>query len=157
MELLSKLSPNIVAFLLGLWPPFWFTGIRFMRIAPDYRHILVQMKLRFYNKNIIGIQYGGNLFSMSDPCYMMMLMANMGRDYHSIDKSASIDFIKLGTTSVFANCVLTQDDIDDIIEHTAGGEKYLKHFSINVVDSNNELIATVNRVVYIRKKNISPI
>lgn len=110
------------------------------------------MALRFYNKNVVGIQYGGNLFSMTDPCYMIMLMQNLGNDYRVIDQSASIEFVKPGITAVTATCHLHQTDIDDIIAHTRSGDKYLKTFVIDVVDTSNEVVAKVTRVVYIRKK-----
>jgi acyl-coenzyme A thioesterase PaaI-like protein len=138
--------------LISLWPPFWFTGIKFTYISPDFRHIRVRMALRFYNKNIIGIQYGGNLFSMTDPCFMMMLMRNMGGEYRIIDKSASIEFVKPGAGSVTANCYLQQEDIEDIITATKDGAKYFKNFSIDITDQENEVIARVKRSVYIRKK-----
>ncbi len=110
------------------------------------------MPLRSYNKNIIGIQYGGNLFSMTDPCYMLMLMRNMGSGYHVIDQSVTIQFIKPGRSKVYASCRLTDDDVDDIMNHTASGETYFKTFLIDVLDSDNEQVASIERVVYIRKK-----
>lgn len=149
---LLKIPSWLMANLITLWPPFWFTGIRFTHISRDYRHITVRMALRFYNKNIIGIQYGGNLFSMSDPCYMMMLMTNLGSKYHIIDQSASIEFVKPGSGPVYVNCHLTQSDIDDIVNKTADGDKYLKQFITEVVDGEGEVVARVTRVVYIRLK-----
>ena len=154
MQIMSLfyISPALTGFLLSIWPPFWFTGISFTGISDNYRYVKVVMKLRFYNKNVIGIQYGGNLFSMVDPCYMMLLMANLGRGYNIIDQSANIHFIKPGVSAVHAYCELTQKDIDDIIHNTSAGNKYLKTFTINILDDAEDVVATVERVVYIRKK-----
>jgi acyl-coenzyme A thioesterase PaaI-like protein len=147
------LFPSLTASLLSWWPPFWFTGIRFTYISPDFRQVTVRMALRFYNKNVVGIQYGGNLFSMTDPCYMMLLMHNLGRQYKVIDQSASIEFIKPGVATVIAHCQLTDADVTDIVAQTAQGEKYLKTFAINIHEViSGDLIAKVTRVVYIRKK-----
>jgi len=110
------------------------------------------MGLRFYNKNIVGIQYGGNLFSMTDPCYMIMLMINMGNTYKIIDQSASIEFVKPGLGPVVAECSLSQNDIDDIVQQTKNGDKCLKTFIVNIKNEQDEIIAIVTRVVYIRKK-----
>jgi len=147
-----SMPSRMVRRLIHLWPPLWFTGIRFVAISDDYRNITARMGLYFYNKNIIGIQYGGNLFSMTDPCYMMMLRANLGRDYYIVDQAASIEFIRPGISTVWAKCQLVQDDIDHILKHTLNGQKYLKQLSIDIVDDHGEIIALVQRTIYIRKK-----
>ena len=56
-------------------------GIRVKRIAPDMKAVDVEMKLRFWNANYVGTHFGGSLFAMTDPFYMLMLMANLGCDY----------------------------------------------------------------------------
>ncbi len=138
---------------MNLWPPFWLTGIRYQVTGEDMRDIRVSMALRFYNKNVVGIQYGGNLFSMTDPIYMVMLMRNLGNDYKVIDQSATIEFINPGLNGVFAHCLLTQENIDEIVKATEQGEKYLKTFWVTIIDETTaEEIAKVKRVVYIRKK-----
>ena len=145
-------SATKIKWLIRLWPPLWFTGIRFDYIAQDFRHIRVSMPLRFYNKNLDGLQFGGSLYMMTDPCYLMMIARNLGDEYRVLDKAASIDYIKPGTSTVFADFVLAQDDVDDIIQNTAGGDKYFKDFTINIKNKQNELIATVIKTLYIRKK-----
>lgn len=152
IKLFAILPAPLIAFFLSLWPPFWFTGICFQNISSNFRQVRVSMALRFYNKNIVGIQYGGSLFSMTDPCFMMMLMQNLGSDYKVIDQSGSIEFIKPGKGRVTASCELTQADIDDILQATHSGEKYLKTFTVDIVDNMQELVAQVTRVVYIRKR-----
>ena len=112
----------------------------------------VSMPLRFYNKNLHGLQFGGSLYMMTDPCYLMMLLRNLGRRYRVLDKGATIDYIKPGTATVFADFVLTQADLDEITEKTAGGEKYFKDFTIEIKDQHNELIARVVKTLYIRQK-----
>lgn len=114
--------------------------------------IHVRMSLRLFNKNVVGIQYGGNLFSMIDPCYMFMLMKNLGSTYKIIDQSGSIEFVSPGVGAVHAKCYLTQQDIDDILIATETGDKYLKTFCVDILDDANNIIAKVTRVVYIRKK-----
>ena len=54
----------------------------------------VEMKLRFWNANYVGTHFGGPLFAMTDPFYMLMLMATLGCDYIVWDKSASIRYRK---------------------------------------------------------------
>ena len=108
--------------------------------------------MHFYNRNVVGVHYGGNLFSMTDPCYMMMLMRNLGKGYKVIDQGASIEFINPGLTAVYANFTLDQHIIDDIVEKTRGGEKLLQELSVDIIDEEQNIVAKVTRVIYIRKK-----
>ncbi|MBK8185873.1 MAG: DUF4442 domain-containing protein [Cellvibrio sp.] len=139
--------------LVNCWPPLLFTGIKAVDVSDDYREINVTLKLRWYNRNYVAVQYGGSLFSMTDPWYMLMLMHVLGKDYYVWDKTAEIDYIKPGKTHVFARFKLTQEIIDDIKLKTANGEKYLPEFLIEIRDENKELIAKVKRILYVKLKS----
>lgn len=138
--------------LVNWWPPLFFTGIRLIKITDDYRHLDVQLTLRWYNKNYVGVHYGGSLFSMTDPWYMLMLMHILGKNYYVWDKTAEIDYIKPGRTHVFAQFLLTEEKIHEIRQKTATGEKYLPEFTVEIRDENNELIAKVKRILYVKLK-----
>lgn len=146
------ISSKTLSWILTLWPPFWFTGISFKYIRDDFRHVQVVLRLRFYNRNVVGVHYGGNLFSMTDPCYMMMLMRNLGRDYNIIDQGASIEYIAPGLSTVYADFTIDQNTIDNIIDKTKNGEKLLQELDVNIIDEHKNIIAKVTRVIYIRKK-----
>ena len=147
-----SISGSTFKWLMALWPPLWFTGIRYEYISDDFRKIRVGMPLRFYNKNLHGLQYGGNLFSMTDACHAIMLFRNLGPGYKVLDKSAQIDFIKPGKSKVVVECEVTDDDIDEIKQKTEQGDKYFKEFIVHVKDLEGEIIATVVKTVYVRKK-----
>jgi hypothetical protein len=85
-----------IGILLNVWPPFLGAGIRVNRFQPDWKGIEVEMKLRRWNSNYVGTHYGGSLYSMADPFYMLMLIENLGSDYIVWDKSATIRFKKPG-------------------------------------------------------------
>lgn len=70
-----------IGVLLNVWPPFLGAGIRVKRFQPDWKAIEVEMKLRRWNSNYVGTHYGGSLYSMADPFYMLMLIENLGSDY----------------------------------------------------------------------------
>lgn len=145
-------SPTGIKFLFRCWPVFWFTGIRFHHVSVDLRHVIVKMHMRFYNKNIVGVHFGGSLYAMTDPVFMMMLMANLGKKYRVLDQWGKIDYIKTGKGTVSAEFRLSQADIDEVIENTQNGEKTIKTFFVDVVDGNNDMVAKVEKRVYIRLK-----
>lgn len=138
--------------LVNLWPPLFFAGIHATHISNDYRRIDVAMKLRWYNRNYVGTQFGGSLFAMTDPWYMLMLMHNLGRDYFVWDKQADIEFVAPGRGRVSAHFHLEDETLALIRAKTADGEKYLPCFTIDILDSDHQLVARVQRTLYVRKK-----
>jgi acyl-coenzyme A thioesterase PaaI-like protein len=146
------MKASVFRFGVNLWPPLFFAGIKAVSVSDDYRVIEVKLKYRWYNRNYFGVQYGGNLFSMTDPWYMMMLMNNLGNDYFVWDKHAEIDFISPGKTNVHARFELTEEIIQTIREKTASGEKYNPEFIVDICDDHQKLVARVKRRLYIKLK-----
>ena len=137
---------------INLWPPLLGAGIRIQHIAPDMRAVDVEMKLRFWNANYVGTHFGGSLFAMTDPFYMLMLMANLGRDYIVWDKAATIRYRKPGKGTVRAEFRLSDSQIDDIREKLKTLPKYEPVFSVEVKDQAGVVIAEVEKVIHVRKK-----
>ena len=138
--------------LVNFWPPFLFNSISATYIAKDFREIHVALKLRFYNRNYVGVHFGGNLFAMTDPWYMLMLMQNLGRDYYVWDKKATIEFISPGRGTVTANFLLTAEKLEEIRVATANGEKYLPEFTVEIYNAQQHLVACVHKTVYVKLK-----
>jgi len=137
---------------LNFYPPYWGTGIFVKKVAPDFREVVVEMKMRWYNRNYVKTHFGGSLYAMTDPFYMLMLMQILGKDYIVWDQAARIEFIKPGRGTVTARFVINEDQIEDIITNTSGGEKYLPDFAVDIVDQQKEKVASVIKTLYIRKK-----
>ena len=142
----------VMRMLLNLWPPLFFSRIKLMLLTPDFKHARVRLSLSAWNRNVVGSHFGGSIFAMTDPFYMLMLMHYLRAEYHVWDKSADIDFIKPGKGKIYADFIITDETIKDIKKKTQSGEKYLPSFEIFIKDENNELIAKVNKTLYIRKK-----
>jgi acyl-coenzyme A thioesterase PaaI-like protein len=164
------MTPNVLLKLLGgsnsshalrrsvnLWPPFLGAGIRVKRIASDMKAIDVEMKLRWWNANYVGTHFGGSLFAMTDAFYMLMLMANLGHNYIVWDKAASIRYRKPGTGTVRAEFRLTDAQLDEIREKVEVLPKYEPTFKVEVKDEQGTLIAEVEKLLYVRKKELSPV
>ena len=76
--------------LINWWPPRLGTGIWLTDFASDLTWFTVKMKLTWFNRNLVGIHYGGSLYSMCDPWYMFILASNLGKEYIVLDKAASL-------------------------------------------------------------------
>ena len=116
----------------------------------------VEMKLRWWNANYVGTHFGGSLFAMTDAFYMLMLMANLGRDYIVWDKAASIRYRKPGKGTVRAEFRLSDAQLDDIRDKLKTLPKYEPMFQVEVKDESGEVVAAVEKLLHVRKKDGVP-
>ena len=121
-------------------------------IAADMKAVDVEMKLQWWNANYVGTHFGGSLFAMTDAFYMLMLMANLGREYIVWDKAASIRYRKPGTGTVRAEFRLSDTQLEDIREKLKTLPKYEPTFRVEVKDLQGNLIAEVEKLIYVRRK-----
>jgi hypothetical protein len=103
-------------------------------------------------RNYVGTHFGGSLFAMTDAFYMLMLMANLGREYIVWDKVASIRYRKPGRGMVRAEFRLSDIQIDDIREKLKTLPQNEPMFLVEVKDEAGVVIAEVEKVLHVRKK-----
>ncbi len=149
---MRKLIQSKIKRLIRYYPPLVGAGIKITRISDDVREIDVEMKLRFWNANYVGTHYGGSLYSMTDPFYMLMLIENLGRSYIVWDKAATIRYRKPGRGKVTAKFRISQSQIDEIIHALTVQEKTERIFAIDVKDEDGDVVAEVEKTISIRKK-----
>ena len=137
---------------MNIWGPFRGAGIHVREIADDWRRVTVELRMRFTNRNYVGTHFGGSLFAMADPFYMLMAMHNLGRDYVVWDKSGCVRFLKPGRGTVTASFELTDAMLEDIRARTADGAKYEPTYSVDVKDAEGTVVASVEKTLHIRKK-----
>ena len=121
-------------------------------MSADYKEIIVHMKMRWYNRNYVNTHFGGSLYAMTDPFFMVMLIQVLGKQYIVWDKAVHIDFVKPGRGKVTARFIIKEEQIDNILEKTADGQKYLPEFSVDIKDEAGDTVARVTKTLYIRKK-----
>ena len=154
LKLLGGSQAHALRRAVNFWPPFLGMSIRVQRIAPDMKSIDVEMKLRWWNANYVGTHFGGSLFALTDAFYMLMLMANLGRDYIVWDKAATIRYRRPGKGTVRAEFRLTDAQLDDIREKLKTLPKYEPVFKVEVKDEQGTVIAEVEKVLHVRKKDL---
>ncbi|CRX37678.1 DUF4442 domain-containing protein [Estrella lausannensis] len=152
---MRSILQRYIRHLWRFWPPFLFSGIRIERLDRDFRYARVRLKLRFWTANYVGTQFGGSLFSMTDPFYMLMLIKNLGPEYSIWDKSASISYVKPGRSDVLAEFTLSDDDLAAIVSALQTSDRLLWTRQIEIKDLEGEVVARVDKTVSIKKKNLS--
>ena len=141
---------------MSLWPPYLGAGIYVHAIDRHYRRIEVRMRMLPWTRNYVGTHFGGSLYAMTDPFFMLMVIKNLGDDYIVWDKAASIHFKKPGTGVVRAVFELPQARIDELREQLKTSAKIEPLFHVNVLNAAGEVVAEVEKRLYIRdKKSLS--
>jgi acyl-coenzyme A thioesterase PaaI-like protein len=136
---------------INFYPPLFGAGIRARTL--DERTVRVEMKLTRLNRNIVGVHFGGSLYAMCDPWFMLILMRLLGGEYIVWDKAASIKFLKPGRSAVTATFHIPQERVDEIIQGTKGGEKLEPTFTVDVLDEEGQVVAQVEKLLYVKRKN----
>jgi len=139
--------------LLNLYPPYLGAGVR-VRSSADLRTFEVRMKIRFWNRNYVGTAFGGSLYAMCDPFFMLILTEALGRrDYVVWDKAATIRFRRPGRGTMKATFHIPQERIDEIRAAADTGGKVEPVFTVEVFDEKGELVADVEKLLYVRRKD----
>jgi acyl-coenzyme A thioesterase PaaI-like protein len=137
--------------LFNLYPPYVGAGVRVAHISDDWRHVRVEMPLRWYNRNYVGTHFGGSLFAMTDPFLMIMAIRNLGPDYLVWDKAAQIEFVAPGRGTMIAEFRLDEADLGAMRARTADGSQYLPWFEVDVRAPDGSIVARVRKQLYVRR------
>ena len=146
------MKPGMFRRLMNLWPPFMGAGIKVTHIDDDFTTVDVQLKMGLMNKNYVGTHFGGSLFAMTDPFYMLILMKQLGKDYIVWDKSAEIDFKKPGKGKLTAHFNITQKQVKDIKDQADKNNKVEPQFKVDILDEEGDVVAEVRKTLYVRRK-----
>ena len=146
------MKPSTLRRLFNFWPPFLLSGVHVNRISHDWRQAQVELRMRPWNRNYVGTHFGGSLFAMTDPFWMILVMRSLGNDYIVWDKAAEIEFVKPGRGTVHAQFAVTDALLDEIRTATQNGEKHLRWLPVDVTDAQGEVVAKVRKQLYVRRK-----
>lgn len=138
--------------LFNIWPVFRAAGIRVREIAPDFRSATVELRTKLLNRNYVGTHFGGSLFSMADPFFMILMMKSLGPEYVVWDKAGTVRFLRPARGTVTARFRLTEEDVARAREMTASGAKYEPVFRVDIVDGEGNVVADVEKTLHIRRK-----
>ena len=139
--------------LINLYPPLIGAGIRVIDTSADFTTITVEMKLRWWNKNIFGTQFGGALYMMCDPFFVAIMMNNLGPGYIVWDKAASIQFLKPGRKNVRAVFHIPPDEIARVKAEADDRGKTEPEYDVDIIDEDGVIVAKVHKVLYVRRKD----
>ena len=147
---MSKAWQRLLERFINFYPPLLGAGIHSQPI--DEHTICVGMKLTALNRNIFGSHFGGSLYAMCDPWFVLILMRSLGPEYIVWDKAASIQFLQPGRGTVTARFHIPQNRITEICQEADRGQKIEPSFAVDVLDAQGQIVARVEKLLYVRKK-----
>ncbi|ROO25134.1 DUF4442 domain-containing protein [Salinisphaera orenii] len=146
------MQPALLRRFMNVWPPFAASGIHVTDLRRDWSYARVELRLRPWNRNYMGTQFGGNLFKMCDPFWAIMAIERLGRGHIVWDAAGAIDFLAPGRGTVHAEFVFDDALRDEIIDITATGKKHLRWFENDIVAADGTVVARIRKQLYIRRK-----
>lgn len=138
--------------LLSLYPPLAGAGVRARVTGTDPFAFESTLKLAWWNRNYVGTQFGGSLYTMCDPFYMLILLDALGRDYVVWDKAATIRFRRPGRGTVHARFEIPRQRIEEIRAEADRAGRAEPSFTAEVRGAEGELVAEVEKLLSVRPK-----
>ncbi len=143
----------------NLYPPMLGAGVRVRLVPRSGGAIAVRLRLRFWNRNAVGTHFGGSLYSMCDPWFMLILRHKLGADYIVWDKWASIRFRRPGRGTVSAVFHIPDEEVEAIRRRADQGETVEPQLHAEVTDEGGQTVATVEKLLYVRvrRRLVNPV
>lgn len=146
---LSARPPSTLARMLCAYPPYLGAGIR---VRFEDGGFVVRMGLHPWNRNVVGTQFGGSLYSMCDPFFMLLLMRALGPDFTVWDKAATIRFRRPGRGPVEARFFLPEDEIERVRRLALAGETVEPVYVAEVLADDGTRVAVVEKHLHVRHR-----
>ncbi|WP_298752374.1 DUF4442 domain-containing protein [uncultured Serinicoccus sp.] len=144
-------SPRALRLGMNLWPPFLCAGIRIERMDEDLRHVRVRLRHTPLTTNYVGTLFGGSLFAMTDPFWMVMVLRGLGPGYVVWDQAAEITFVAPGRGAASASFTLEEQVLEELRAAAADGAPVRRWFSTDVVADDGTVLARVRKQLYVRR------
>ena len=58
---------------INMYPPYLGMGVRVRSYRHDFTRFEVELRSRWYNRNLFGTHFGGSLYSMCDPFFVFIV------------------------------------------------------------------------------------
>ena len=144
-------TPRSIRLVMNLWPPFVGAGIHITSIANDWRAAAVELRARPWNRNLHGTHFGGSLYMMSDPFWLLLLQQVLGRAYVVWDQAGEVLFVRPVHETVTATFVLDDTVLTEIRAQADRGEPAAHWFSVDLRTKTNALVARARKRVHVRR------
>ena len=82
----------------------------------------------------------------------LALTSHLGKEFVVWDKYPEIDFLSPGKGTMTAFFEIDHQTIEQLREKAQDNQKHLPVFHTSVIDEDGKVVATVKKILYVRKK-----
>jgi acyl-coenzyme A thioesterase PaaI-like protein len=140
---------------INFYPPFLGMGIRVRHCNVESTRFEVELRERWYNRNLFGTHFGGSLYTMADPFYLFIVTLNFGPGYIVWDKSAGIDFLKPAKGTILGVFEIPAGRLVEMRRSVDTLGKSTFDFVTELTDGDGNAVARVRKELYVRSKSAS--
>lgn len=138
--------------LANLYPPFLGAGIR-VEVSADFSWVRASLKWRWWNRNYVGTQFGGSIYMMSDPFYMVMLLERLGRGYTVWLTEANVRYLRPGRSELHCEFRIDDERVERIRAEADAAGTTTTTLPVVVRDGKGEAVAEVVQTLYVRARH----
>jgi len=152
----ESLKTRLLRWRFNFFPAYRRTGARITYIAGDMRELRIKLPLNWATRNYVGTIFGGSMYAAVDPIFMVMLIHLLGPAYVVWDKAAVIRFKKPGRATLYARFILDAQEISAIREALTQQTSLERVYHVDLVDLEGAVHASVEKTIFIRRKESKP-
>jgi len=148
-----RVSEHTLKWIMRFYPPLFFQRIWVRRFHQNFRGVDVKIANSLLNRNYNSSIFGGTIYAASDPFFAVLfdqIFRRKGYKTRVWLKSASIEYLKPGRTSLYFSIKLSDADIETAKSVLDASGKFVHKYPIEIMDKNGQLCAKVINEVYIR-------
>ncbi len=146
-------TPFQLKWMLRLYPPLFWSRVRVIEFAPDFRYCKVEVVRSLVTRNLHGTTFGGAIFSGGDPFHAMLYWQAFAREHRTVQtwlKRAAIDYKKPAASTLTLEFRLTQRDLDDARTDLESRGRHVREHEVEAIDREGDTCAVLRNEVYMR-------
>lgn len=142
-----------VRWVLNLYPPFLFGGIRVDAVEDGMRYCRVRIRKSLVSRNLHGTTFGGTMYAAADPFFALMYWQQFARRGVRVDgwtRSATIRFLRPATSDLTMEFRLDDADVEDMARVLNDAGKGDRVHRVEAVDRDGRVCAIIETEAHVR-------
>jgi acyl-coenzyme A thioesterase PaaI-like protein len=142
--------------MLSIYPPYLGAGVRVRLLGHAPLAYEASMKLHWWNRNYVGTHFGGSLFSMTDPFFMLILIDALGSGYTVWSKRSTIRFLRPARGRVRARFEIPREAIERLRGEVDAAGRATPGYVARIHDESAETVAEVEQWLSVKLRAPAP-
>lgn len=142
-----------VRWLLNLYPPFLFGGIRVDAVEDGMRYCRVRIRKSLLSRNLHGTTFGGTMYAAADPFHALMYWQQFARRGTRVDvwtRSATIRFLRPATSALTLEFRLDETEVESAARDLDATGKADRVHRVEAIDRHGRVCAIIEAEAHMR-------